>query len=390
MSQPTSGSRAIVWPLLTGCLALVSVTGACCMLAGYHPWSSPVGILVVSVLALAVVPVYLLYLLMLDPLEREPWWLLALAFLWGAGAATLVGALVRTVVESVVHAVSGLSPATYETIDSVLAAPLVEEACKGAFLLFLFLLARHEFDDAVDGIVYGGIVGLGFRVIEDLGYYVDEFEGGDPWAVALLFVTRGILTGFSHSFFTALTGLGFGLAVQARSPLLRWSLPPSGFAGAVAFHALHNGAAELVERVSSEVLGWLLVLALPALVYLPGAIGLALVAFVQGRRRQRDVRKYLAEAVDLGLADPADLTVLPDPWRRRRRVWATLFRYGLEAQVFRQALDRALVDWAFRRWHRERGERLPAYLAAFEVEALETRIRFLRAELARLERAATR
>ncbi|MCS7255429.1 MAG: hypothetical protein NZ562_02265, partial [Thermomicrobium sp.] len=110
-------------------------------------------------------------------------------------------------------------------------------------------------------------------------------------------------------------------------------------------------------------------------------VGLAVIAVVQARRRSRDVRHYLASAVERGLADPDDLDVLTRPWRRRARQVRTLLRYGFRAFWLRRRLDIALVDWAYRCWRRARGERLPGYLGVFEAEALEARIRQYRAAL---------
>jgi RsiW-degrading membrane proteinase PrsW (M82 family) len=342
------------------------------------------------VLALIVAPVYGAYLLFLDPLEHEPPWLLGLAFAWGAGVATLGGGLATAALEASTGAVLGLSAGARDALGTVVFAPVMEEIAKGAFVIALFLLARHEFDDVADGIVYGGLVGLGFAVVEDLLYYAEAFlQEGIAGAGALFFV-RGILTGFGHPFYTAVTGLALGLAAQVRSSLARWLLPPVGLAGAMVLHGLWNGAVTLAQHDESGMLAVLAVFGYPALVLLPGAVVLAVIAFVQARRRARDVRRYLGEAVGRGLADPTDLEALTRPWRRRSRQLETLVRYGLRAFWLRRRLDIALVDWAYRRWHRERGQRLPRYLALFEAEALEARLRQWRDELQRIQGAASR
>ena len=46
-------------------------------------------------------------------------------------------------------------------------------------VMFVFLLFRHEFDDVLDGILYGALVGLGFATVENVIYYFDAgFHGG--------------------------------------------------------------------------------------------------------------------------------------------------------------------------------------------------------------------
>ena len=373
--------RSPVWPLMVGCLASLSLVGLCCLFLVVLVGTSPVAVVVGGLLAVVLAPAYLVFLLALDPLEHEPPWLLGLAFGWGAGVATLGGGLATAVLESSSGALLGLSAGARDAIGTVLFAPLTEEVAKGVFPFALFLLARHEFDDAADGIVYGGLVGLGFAVAEDLFYYAAAFlEGGLAWAGAL-FVFRGILTGFGHPLYTAVTGLGIGLAVQVRSRLARWLLVSSGLVVAVLLHALWNGAVTLAQAEESGALAAVVLFVYPVFVLLPGAVGLAVIAFDQAHRRSRDVRRFLAEAVQRGLADPEDLETLTRPWRRRERQLSYLVRYGLRAFWLRRRLDIALVDWAYRCWHQSRGERLPRYLAVFEAEALEARIRQYRAAL---------
>lgn len=377
----TRPARSVIWSLTVGCLAFLVLAGLCCVLLLALMGTSPAAFLVGGVLAVVLAPLYVGFLVALDPLEHEPPWLLALAFGWGAGVATLGGGLATAVLESSSGALLGLSAGARDAIGTVLFAPLMEEVAKGAFPFALFLLARHEFDDVADGIVYGGLVGLGFAVVEDLFYYAAAFLEGGLAGTGALFVIRGILTGFGHPLYTAVTGLGIGLVVQVRSPLARWLLPPGGLIGAVLLHALWNGAVTLAQAEESGALAAVVLLGYPVLVLLPGAVGLAVIAVVQARRRSRDVRHYLASAVERGLADPDDLDVLTRPWRRRARQVRTLLRYGFRAFWLRRRLDIALVDWAYRCWRRARGERLPGYLGVFEAEALEARIRQYRAAL---------
>lgn len=95
-------------------------------------------------------------------------------------------------------------------------APLFEEAAKGLGLVLLWLLARHEFDDLVDGVVYGGLIGLGFAIIQDFLYYLGKLQEEGLCAFLTLFFIRGILSESGHPFYTALTGIGLGMARQSR------------------------------------------------------------------------------------------------------------------------------------------------------------------------------
>jgi len=54
---------------------------------------------------------------------------------------------------------------------AVISAPIVEESAKAFILFVLFFWKKDEFDGIVDGIVYAGMVGLGFAMTENILYY---------------------------------------------------------------------------------------------------------------------------------------------------------------------------------------------------------------------------
>ena len=43
--------------------------------------------------------------------------------------------------------------------------------------MLLYLIARDEVDDVMDGFVYGAICGLGFAIVEDVFYFMAVFGG---------------------------------------------------------------------------------------------------------------------------------------------------------------------------------------------------------------------
>src|SRR5207302_1089315 len=55
-------------------------------------------------------------------------------------------------------------------------AGILEELAKGLAVLLLFLIMRNEFDDVVDGIVYGAAVGLGFNFLESISYMTNLYS----------------------------------------------------------------------------------------------------------------------------------------------------------------------------------------------------------------------
>lgn len=81
-------------------------------------------------------------------------------------------------------------------------AALVEESCKGLCVRW-FVWNRPEFDERTDGIVYGARAGLGFAMIENVGYLLMPKSGA---AFLGMLVVRSILTVPMHAFTGALLG----------------------------------------------------------------------------------------------------------------------------------------------------------------------------------------
>lgn len=196
-------------------------------------------------LVLAVLPVgpLLACYLWLDRYEPEPRRLLAMAFLWGA--------LVATSAAIALQSVDQILNGSDEAWSAVVVAPLSEEAGKGLFVLLLLYIRRHTLDGVIDGLVYAGLVGVGFAFTENVLYYAAAFLGdeelgpGGLGTATALFVIRGIFSPFAHPLFTSAIGIAAGIAVTRRRPWLGLALLPLGYAVAVLLHALWNGSALL-------------------------------------------------------------------------------------------------------------------------------------------------
>jgi RsiW-degrading membrane proteinase PrsW (M82 family) len=167
-------------------------------------------IILLSVLATALpTAVYLGVVWWLDRYEKEPLWLLAGAFAWGA-----VPAVVASLIAELIAGVpSGLLAGSFaSTIDSSLSAPIIEELVKGLAVLLIFLAFRAEFDDVLDGIVYGAMVGFGFAMTENVLYFLSAYSTGGlaDWG-AVVFL-RSVVFGLNHALYTSIAGAGLGLA----------------------------------------------------------------------------------------------------------------------------------------------------------------------------------
>jgi len=188
--------------------------------------------------------VYFLIIKGMDRYEPEPIWLLTAVFFWGAVVATLISIVMNGIGEGVLSAALS-APENSQLVQSSTAsfvAPFVEESAKGSGLLVLWLLSSvwlHEVDGPLDGAIYGGVVGLGFTLTEDVLYVGAAASQGGTQAVAL-YLVRTVAAGLSHASFTAMTGLGVGVASETRYPALKLFAPIAGWMSAVALHFLHN------------------------------------------------------------------------------------------------------------------------------------------------------
>jgi hypothetical protein len=127
-------------------------------------------------------------------------------------------------------------------LGAVISAPVVEEASKGVGLLILLIFFRRHFDDILDGIVFGGVIALGFATVENVLYYGRAWSGGITM-LWLLFLMRGCLSPFAHVTFTAMTGIGCGISRESHNKFIRIIMPVLGYTAAVLLHALWNGMA---------------------------------------------------------------------------------------------------------------------------------------------------
>lgn len=192
----------------------------------------PIAAIIAAVIAFVPAVLYILPLLWLDRYDPEPLWLLALAFAWGA----LVSVIFSFVVNTVLGAVFG------GIVGGVISAPIFEEGSKGLGMLLLLIFFRRYFDDILDGVVFAGVIALGFSTVENILYYGRGLLDG---SIIFLVFVRGILSPFAHVTFTSMTGIGCGISRESHNTFVRITLPIMGYICAVMLHALWNGMAFL-------------------------------------------------------------------------------------------------------------------------------------------------
>lgn len=212
----------------------------------------------------------------------------------------------------------GALPLVLAFAKALLTAAVPEEAFK--LLVLLGYCARHhEFDEPMDGLVYGAAASLGFATLENVLYCAD---GG-----ALLALTRALTAVPGHAFLGAIMGFYVGQAhfVPSRRP----ALLVCAFATPTLLHALYNFPLlylhERQLRGLSSSPTWPVVLAVAVLI-------LTIVFARQLLSLLRD--EQLEEQARLQREQPApSIALRPLSWRRHLTGWFMTSLGGLAATL---------------------------------------------------------
>ncbi|WP_104105367.1 PrsW family intramembrane metalloprotease [Nocardioides sp. 616] len=297
-------------------VTLLALLGAAAMLLVIALSGAPSSLALATVLAFLPVGPVVAVFLWLDRYEPEPRTLLATGVLWGAFVATAAAL--------VLQGLGGLFGGFDDSQMLAVVAPVTEEATKGLFLLLLLWWRRAELDGILDGIVYAGMVGIGFAFIENILYLAAAYDGtdglgpGGTEALTATFVVRCLVSPFAHPLFTTFTGIGVGIAVGSRRPLVRVLAPLAGYLMAVLTHGLWNASA--IGGLEQFATVYLTMMA-------PGFA--ALIAFVIWLRRSERtmLTRALQDAAARGLLPASDIGWLVD-LRARREARAYARQHG--------------------------------------------------------------
>jgi RsiW-degrading membrane proteinase PrsW (M82 family) len=276
-----------------------------------------IGLLLSIVVAIVPTIIYAFFIWWLDRYEREPGWLLTIAFLWGAIPAIIVS-LIAELILDIPLSVLGQGLA-YQVAGSGLGAPIIEELAKGLALLGILIIFRGEFDDVLDGIVYGALIGFGFAMTEDIFYFAATlFEKGFAGWGLVVFL-RVVLFGLNHALFTAVTGVGLGIARLSKDTAVKVIAPLGGLAVAMTLHSIHNIGASLAE--ATYCLSFLGAFASDW----AGVLILFVIIFMTWRKEKEWIIGELREEVGRTLS-PADYAVISSYPRRLAVRWGALLR----------------------------------------------------------------
>jgi len=295
-------------------------------------------------------PVFLaIYLL--DLYEREPMSLLVGALVWGAVAATVLSGIANEGWGLVVAELGG--PVFAAEWTAALTAPMVEETLKGVGVILIYLIARDEMDDVMDGFVYGAMIGLGFTLVEDVFYFIAIF-GGTTGGVLAGFYVRVISSGvYGHVLYTGLTGIGIAYFVSRRQEVSlgrRVAVAAGLFAAAVGAHFLWNSPWLNYFPTTVDSLGdWLRIPLGAAIKGVPLLILVVVLVRLAHRRERMWLEAALHSETDTPALRAAELRVLLDPGARRRSRRRMRARAGVSAERLLKRLQREQVNLAMMR-----------------------------------------
>ena len=334
--------------LLSGALLAGALAMGLVLLASGAPGALVVGTILAAIPVAPLIGCYL----WLDRYEPEPRSLLVLGLGWGAFVAT-TAALALQLFDQFAFEGDRIS-------EGIIAAPVTEEAAKGLFIVLLLVFRRQELDGVLDGIVYAGMVGIGFAFTENILYLTSAYMGSHGSAGGLegavtLFVIRCLFSPFAHPLFTAFTGIGIGIAVNSRSRGVRLLAPLVGYALAVSAHSLWN-ASLFLDHGRNAVASYVLVM-VPAFLML-----VAFAVWVRGREG-RLLTAALGDCARRGYLDPAEI-----PWLVRLPARRVCRRYaervgGLPARRAMIAYQREAIELGYLHHRYLRGTPPPDFAA---------------------------
>lgn len=201
-------------------------------------------------------------------------------------------------VELVINAAVSLAPGAVVrgALDAFFVASFTEESFK-LLVLMTYVWRHREFNEPMDGVVYGVVASLGFATFENILYV---FQGGIGLAIM-----RALTAVPAHATMGAIMGYFVGQARFARSG--RAGLVLAGFGAAFLLHGFYDfpllsirAGAEIAKATGEEAPETLLLL-LPCTLI---ALGFSIIYALLLTRRMR--KKQLAGQAFARAAAPAD------------------------------------------------------------------------------------
>ena len=283
----------------------------------------PEALLIGTAAAILPVPVLVACFLWLDRYEPEPLKYLIFCFAWGAFVSTAASLLVNETAAGWFED-QGLPVA----LTAVLVAPFIEELTKALGPILLLLFRRREWSGITDGLVYCGLSAIGFAMVENILYlggygYASGAEQYGPATgaqqVIAIFIVRILLFGFAHPLFTAMTGVGLGIAARTADRRVRVLAPIAGLLLAMMLHGAWNLIPTLTQATGQVLISLFGFVGVMMPIFF-GMVGLAVwLRAWEGRLTERILPDY----VRAGWLTPPEVAALSSLGRRHAaRAWA--------------------------------------------------------------------
>ena len=205
----------------------------------------------------AVPVILLLYIVMSDRYEREPIALVAYCFGWGAFSGIIAGIL------------NVLVTAPYLGAGG---AGFIEEPVKiiGVYWIARNTRLKNEFNNHLDGMVYGAAAGAGFAGLENFWYITEMvFHGAYPPLLAIFIRS---FTGVMHIVWSAMAGRSLGLAKALKGDISQadmipgtivtaflhfvWNMAPSIISIGVLFPFFINSFRKMIKTALMDERNW--------------------------------------------------------------------------------------------------------------------------------------
>ncbi|MBI3204065.1 MAG: PrsW family intramembrane metalloprotease [Myxococcales bacterium] len=311
----------------------------------------------ISTLLLAIL--YLSVVRFVDMNEKEPLWAMLMVFVFGA-----LGAVATSL---------GINQSTLGL--NLWASASIKELVKflaiggGVGVLVAYGQRRgwEEFNGTMDGIVYGTCGGLGFGVGEQLVNQLTFAAISIPGMAVSQVGSFGklALSGLSDGVVGAIIGAGFGLASEAKAPVLRAVVPVTSLVFAVVADALYHLLRHGNALGDSGALRANLALGVPVL-----AIG-AVAAYALMAERHA-IHGQLDDELGTGAVGPSDLPLLKSVVARQLVYAKAFFSFKLGYFFGLRNVHNLQVQLAFAK-ARLAGESDPARRARVDAEVAKIR-----------------
>lgn len=280
-------------------------------------------ILASSIAAVVPMTFYMILLWRLDKYEKEPFGQVLKHFLWGAIGAVILALIASSLFSSAIEIIFP-SIIVVGLLETILIAPIVEEATKGIFLSRSY--KSNHFDNITDGLVYGGAVGLGFGMTENFLYFFVYGVDFESWLS--LVIVRSIFSAVMHCIATATLGAFLAMYKFNISPI-RFILPIAGYAIAVFIHFMWNLS---VSFESTFFLGLLFLLMM---------IGFFFgVFFLSLANERKIILSELGSEREISLIAPSHIAILSS-LKRNRKGWIK--------EEYRKLYITLAIKYAFRK-----------------------------------------